>query len=41
MKKNKYSVKITPKAYDDLDDIYTYIKNDLNNDVAAKKLIKN
>ncbi len=40
MGKNKYSIKITPKAYDDLDDIYTYIVSELYNDVAAEKLME-
>ena len=39
MKKNKYRVKITPIAYEDLDDIYTYIVNDLDNDITAEKLM--
>ncbi len=35
MVKNKYKLKITPKANDDLDEIYNYISIELSNEAAA------
>ena len=39
MEENKYRIKITPKANDDLDDIYDYISKELFNQVAAENLM--
>ncbi len=36
---NKYSVKLLPRAYRDLDDIYTYIAETLINPGTAAKLV--
>jgi toxin ParE1/3/4 len=35
----KYSIKVTPKANEDLDDIYDYISRELFNQVAAENLM--
>ncbi|GAA0607911.1 type II toxin-antitoxin system RelE/ParE family toxin [Virgibacillus siamensis] len=40
MTKNKYAIKIAPKAFEDLDDIYSYIYNELFNEGAADNLLK-
>jgi len=40
MEKNNYIVRITPRAYDDLDDIYSYIVSELYNDIAAEELME-
>lgn len=40
MDENKYVIKITPKAYEDLDQIYGYITNDLDNETAADNLME-
>lgn len=37
--KNKYRVKIVPKAEEDLDEIFYYIALELNNKSAAEKMI--
>ncbi len=39
MVQKSYSVKITPKASDDLDGIYRYIANELVNEDAAENLM--
>ena len=39
MEENKYKIKVTPKAYEDLDEIYGYIANDLYNEDAADDLL--
>jgi toxin ParE1/3/4 len=39
MEENKYIIKITPKAYDDLEEIYGYIANNLSNESAADHLL--
>lgn len=39
MAENKYKIKITPKAYEDLDEIYSYIVNELFNRDAAERLV--
>ncbi|WNF37364.1 type II toxin-antitoxin system RelE/ParE family toxin [Bacillaceae bacterium IKA-2] len=39
MEEIKHKIKITPKAYDDLDEIYSYIAEDLHNQSAADNLI--
>ncbi|MDC3412073.1 type II toxin-antitoxin system RelE/ParE family toxin [Aquibacillus sp. 3ASR75-11] len=39
MKENKYTVKVTPKAYEDMDRIYGYITNELHNQSAADDLL--
>ena len=36
---SKYKLKITPKAFDDLDEIYDYITNKLFNAKAAENLL--
>lgn len=38
MEESNYSIKITPKASDDLDDIYSYISRELFNQNAADNL---
>ncbi|MBP1970805.1 addiction module RelE/StbE family toxin [Virgibacillus natechei] len=40
MEENSYKIKITPKAYEDLDEIYGYIANDLYNEEAADNLME-
>lgn len=40
MEENKYTIKITPKAYEDLDEIYGYVANDLYNETAADHLME-
>ncbi|WP_010529325.1 type II toxin-antitoxin system mRNA interferase toxin, RelE/StbE family [Lentibacillus jeotgali] len=40
MKENKYTIKIAPKAFEDLDEIYSYISNELDNEGAADNLLK-
>ncbi len=39
MAENKYRIKITPKANDDLDEIYSYIAGELHNVTAAENLM--
>jgi len=39
MVESKYRIKITPKANDDLDEIYSYIAEELFNEDAAENLI--
>ncbi len=39
MAEDKYKIRITPKAYDDLDEIYSYIASELFNETAAEKLM--
>ena len=39
MSEIKYKIKITPKAYDDLDGIYAYIAKELSNPSAAENLM--
>jgi toxin ParE1/3/4 len=39
MAENNYSIKVTPKAYEDLDGIYGYITNELYNEDAADNLL--
>ncbi|WP_108721253.1 type II toxin-antitoxin system RelE/ParE family toxin [Virgibacillus indicus] len=41
MVEDKYTLKFTLKAYEDLDEIYNYITNDLYNPSAADKLLQN
>lgn len=36
---NKYSVKVLPKAYRDIDNIYAYIASQIKEDAAAKRLV--
>lgn len=36
---NRYSVKVLPRAYRDIDNIYEYISKQIKEDAAAKKLI--
>lgn len=38
MAENKFKIKITPKAYEDLEEIYSYIVNELFNRDAAERL---
>ena len=40
MADNKYTVKITPKTFEDLDEIYHYISTELDNDGAAANLLE-
>lgn len=40
MVENRYSLQITPKANEDLDEIYSYIVNELFNEGAAENLMK-
>ncbi|MEQ6376339.1 type II toxin-antitoxin system RelE/ParE family toxin [Bacillaceae bacterium S4-13-56] len=40
MEENKYAIKITPKAFEDLDEIYSYISTDLYNEGAADNLME-
>lgn len=40
MEENKYKIKVTPKAFEDLDEIYGYIANDLYNEHAADSLLE-
>ncbi len=40
MVENRYSLKITPKADEDLDEIYGYIANELFNEGAAENLME-
>lgn len=39
MEESKYIIKITPKAFEDLDEIYSYISNGLYNEGAADNLM--
>ena len=39
MSENNYSLKFTPKAYDDLDEIYSYISEKLFDEQAADNLM--
>ena len=39
MTEKKYKIKITPKANDDLDEIYSYIAKELVNETAAENLM--
>ena len=39
MAEKKYKIKITPKANDDLDEIYSYIAKELVNEAAAENLM--
>ncbi|MEA1974140.1 MAG: type II toxin-antitoxin system RelE/ParE family toxin [Bacillota bacterium] len=41
MSKNKYTLKLTNKAKNDLDRIYNYISKDIDAEIAAKNLINN
>lgn len=41
MSKNKYTLKLTNKAKNDLDRIYNYISKDLDAEIAARNLIDN
>lgn len=41
MTETKYTLKIAPKAYGDLDDIYSYISRELYNEGAADNLLEN
>lgn len=36
----KFQLKLTPKASQDLNEIYDYISNNLNNDTAAQALLE-
>ncbi|RCW76937.1 type II toxin-antitoxin system RelE/ParE family toxin [Saliterribacillus persicus] len=40
MAMNKYTIKITPIAYKDLEEIYRYIFSDLKNEGAADNLLE-
>jgi len=40
MSKNNYSLKLTPKATEDLDKIYSYISQELYAERAAKNLLE-
>ena len=40
MEENKYGLKITPIASEDLDEIYSYIANELLNEDAAENLME-
>ncbi|MEH7225216.1 type II toxin-antitoxin system RelE/ParE family toxin [Bacillus sp. JJ1566] len=40
MEKSEFEIKITPKAYEDLDEIYGYIANELYNEDAADNLLE-
>lgn len=40
MEENKFTIKITPKAFEDLDEIYSYISNDCYNEGAADNLME-
>lgn len=39
MRENRYTLKITPAAANDLDKIYSYISNELYNETAAENLM--
>ena len=39
MSTNKYQLKITTKASEDLDEIYAYISSEINNETAALNLL--
>lgn len=39
MTENKYTIKIVPKAFEDLDEIYSYILDKLYNKGAAENLL--
>lgn len=39
MEKSKYTLKVTPAVYTDLDKIYSYIANKLYNQAAAENLM--
>ena len=41
MVEDKYRIKITPKANDDLDEIYSYIVGEVFNENAAENLMDN
>lgn len=40
MAENKYRLKITPKASEDLDELYSYIANEIFNEGAAENLME-
>lgn len=40
MAENKYRLKITPKASEDLDELYSYIANEIFNEDAAENLME-
>ncbi|GAB3055369.1 type II toxin-antitoxin system RelE/ParE family toxin [Virgibacillus ainsalahensis] len=40
MEESKYTIKITPKALEDLDEIYSYISKELYNEGAADNLME-
>jgi toxin ParE1/3/4 len=40
MEEHKYTIKITAKAFEDLDEIYSYISSDLYNEGAADNLME-
>ncbi|WP_106497264.1 type II toxin-antitoxin system RelE/ParE family toxin [Lentibacillus sp. Marseille-P4043] len=40
MTEDKYTIKFAPKAFEDLDEIYSYITDDLYNEGAADSLLK-
>lgn len=40
MEETKFKIKMTPKAYNDLDEIYSYIAEDLYNQSAADNLME-
>lgn len=40
MEENEYTIKITPKAYEDLDEIYGYVAKDIYNENAADHLME-
>lgn len=40
MERNKYALKMTPAARDDLDTIYSYISEELYNEAAADQLME-
>lgn len=39
MERNKYKIRFTPKASDDLDEIYSYIASELNSVASANNLM--
>lgn len=40
MGKSNYTIKVAPKAFDDLDEIYSYISHELDNEGAADNLLE-
>lgn len=40
MLESEYTLKVTPKAYEDLDEMYYYISNKLYNETAANHLLE-